>query len=61
MQVIIDAGHFYAGYDLETGRIAPIIKYMKGWTVQEIQDYCTKKKWKCMIIPDKDYLYDYGC
>lgn len=47
---------------METGRIAPIIKYMKGWTLEEIIEYCDKKKWKYHIIPDQEeFSYDYSC
>lgn len=59
MQVIIDAGHFYAMGDLETKRFAPIIKYMKDWTIEEIRAYCTKKGWKLTEIGDKPYQYEY--
>jgi hypothetical protein len=24
----------------------PIVKYMKGWHLGEVDDYCWKKKWK---------------
>lgn len=44
--LIIDAPHFYAGYDLETDNIAPIIRYMKPWSIQQIIQYCEKKGWK---------------
>jgi len=43
--VIVDAPHFYAGYDMDTGNIAPIIKYMKGWSLFDIVTYCNSKDW----------------
>lgn len=59
MQIFIDAPHFSAGYDLETGRIAPIIKYMKGWTIEEIKEYCLKKGWRCQVIEAREVLDDW--
>jgi hypothetical protein len=59
VQVFIDAPHFSAGYDLETGRIAPIIKYMKDWSIEEIQEYCAKKGWRCQIIDARTVLDDW--
>lgn len=53
MQIIVDSGYFYAMGDLETGRFAPIIKFMKNWTIEEIRDYCKNKGWKLQEIPDK--------
>lgn len=41
----IIAPHFVAAYDTNSGRIAPIISYMGGWTVAMIKDYCLKKGW----------------
>ncbi len=61
MQVIVDSGYFYAMGDLETKRFAPIIKYMKDWTIEEIEEYCKKKGWKCQRIGDKPMVYDYDC
>lgn len=42
----IEAPHFVAGYDMDSGEVAPIIKYMKGWTFIEVLAYCKKKHWK---------------
>jgi len=46
MIVRISAPNFVAAYDIETGNIAPIIKYMKGWSYEKILTYCNKKGWK---------------
>lgn len=27
-------------------RAAPIIRYMVGWTLERVEDYCKKKGWK---------------
>jgi hypothetical protein len=45
MFVIVYAPHFVAAYDMQSGNIAPIIKYMKGWTLDKIVTYCEKKGW----------------
>lgn len=33
------------GMSVPSHRCAPIVKYMKGWTVGEIMRYCRKKGW----------------
>lgn len=47
--IAINAPHFYAGLIHESGRVvraAPIIRYMVGWTGQQVADYCRRKGWK---------------
>jgi len=39
----ITAPHFCAG--ITNGRAAPILQYMRGWTVKRIQAYCVAKGW----------------
>jgi len=46
MLIRIFVPHFVAGYDMASGRIAPIIKYMKGWDYNKILNYCNAKSWK---------------
>lgn len=46
----IVAPHFVAGI-VRGGRAAPIIAYMKGWTLREIQAYCGKKRWAVEVMP----------
>lgn len=46
----ITAPHFVAGI-VRGGKVAPIISYMKGWTLRQIQEYCAKKKWLVEILP----------
>lgn len=41
----IVAPHFVAGI-VRGGAAAPIIAYMKGWTLAQIEDYCKRKGWK---------------
>lgn len=36
--------HFVAGFNLK-GLCAPIISYMRLWTIEEIRAYCAKKRW----------------
>jgi hypothetical protein len=50
MMLRITAPHFCAGIVLN-GPLAPILAYMKGWTLQQIQTYCAKKRWQVEIIP----------
>lgn len=42
----ISAPHFVAGVDLDTGRAAPIIAYMRTWPVERIAGYCRSKRWQ---------------
>lgn len=54
--VRVVAPHFVAGMTIRDGqadRCAPILHYMRGWTLSEISAYCAKKKWRCSIIPEK--------
>ena len=46
--ITIDSGYFNAGVVLFENRVitvAPIVKYMMGWDVQKIENYCYKKGW----------------
>jgi len=45
MLLRISSKYFVAGFDMETGRIAPIIKYMKNWSLERIERYCKEKSW----------------
>lgn len=47
--VRITAPHFCAGV-VRGGQVAPIISYMKGWTLQQIQDYCRRRSWKVEVM-----------
>ena len=49
--VIITAPHFVAAYDMQNHNIAPILKYMRGWTLDRIRSYCRSKGWKCEVLP----------
>lgn len=45
----IDSGYFCAGVVVDDlGRViraAPIVKYMRGWTLKQVEDYCREKRW----------------
>jgi len=44
----IIAPHFTAGFLVENDVViiaAPIIAYMRGWTIERVTGYTTKKKW----------------
>ncbi len=44
----ISAPHFVAGAVVRDGRAArcaPILRYMAGWTVAQIEAYCRSKGW----------------
>lgn len=44
----ITAPHFCAGI-VFVARVctepAPILRYMRGWTVERVRDYCATKQW----------------
>ena len=50
----ITAPHFCAAIDLDD-RVwcAPIIAYMRGWTLKRIQEYCHRKGWQVTVISEK--------
>jgi hypothetical protein len=50
----ITSPYFCAGI-VQGGPVAPIIWYMKGWTLGEIKAYCAKKGWtieRSYVMPD---------
>jgi hypothetical protein len=53
MLIRITAPHFTAGMDTQTRECAPIIKYMKMWTIAGIRSYCEKKGWKFEIVKEE--------
>lgn len=50
MMVRIVAPHFVAGI-VRGGLVAPIIRYMKGWTLAQIKAYCERKGWAVEVMP----------
>ena len=52
MLIRITSKYFCAGYDMNNGNIAPIIKYMKDWSFERIKNYCSLKGWKLEWLDD---------
>lgn len=50
MMLRITAPHFVAGIE-RGGACAPILRYMKGWTLRQIRDYCASKHWTIEVMP----------
>ena len=50
------ANHFAAGFATDENdkviMAAPIIKYMIGWNIKAVQDYCERKSW--VLLPVKE-------
>jgi len=46
----ITAPYFVAGI-VRGGRCAPIIAYMKGWKLSQIEAYCARKGWIVERMP----------
>jgi len=48
----ITAPHFCAGFGFTNGvdQIAPIIRYMRDWSLEKIEAYCEKKGWTMALI-----------
>lgn len=51
MMLRVVAPHFVAGI-VRGGPCAPILAYMKGWTLREIKSYCARKGWKVEVLWD---------
>lgn len=50
--ITIDSGYFNAGavlFENKVITVAPIIKYMMGWSIQKIENYCYKKGWMMYV------------
>lgn len=45
----ITAPHFCAGI-VRGGGCAPIIRYMRGWTLRQIREYCARKGWQVEVM-----------
>ena len=50
MQILVEGPHFSGVYDTGEDRIAYCIRFMKGWSLEDIKDYCNKKGWKVTVI-----------
>ena len=49
MMLRISAPHFVAGI-VRGGPCAPILRYMRGWTLKQIKEYCARKGWGVEIM-----------
>ena len=49
MMLRISAPHFVAGI-VRGGDVAPILRYMKGWTLTRIKAYCDAKGWTVEVM-----------
>lgn len=52
----IEAPHFVAGFEANGAveRAAPIIRYMTGWRVSRVYQYCDQKGWFIERIKEND-------
>jgi hypothetical protein len=49
----ITAKHFVAAILLDNDvvvQVAPILKYMRGWSRDRVRAYCAEKKWEIKVI-----------
>lgn len=50
--MVIEGPHFYCGVSVENGRVtttAPIVAWMQGKTVPEVEAYCRRKGWRASV------------
>jgi hypothetical protein len=54
MLLRIEAPHFVAGLETGPGRLvtrpAPIVGYMRGWSVRRVISYCRRKRWRLQHV-----------
>lgn len=62
MQILVtDPKGVQSIYDMDNDRLGKNIKFMRGWTLEEIREYCENKKWKMEILsPTPDFSEYYG-
>jgi len=53
MLVRITSGYFCAGVEPHTDFCAPIIWYMRDWSIERIIEYCQKKGWAYELLDDR--------
>lgn len=49
MMVRITSKWFVAGI-VQGGAVAPVIRYMKGWTLSQIRRYCVDRGWTLEVL-----------
>ena len=53
MLLRIEAHHFVAGLEADNRivtRTAPIVGYMRGWSVRRVIIYCRRKRWRLQHV-----------
>ena len=60
MQILIDAGRFEGIIDTETDKYPSNLKFMRGWSMEDIEEYCKRKQWKMTILKEPVTYHDYG-
>ena len=58
MMIRITSPHFCAG--IADGRSAPILAYMKGWTVRRIKAYCAAHREDVITLLKEQLAYFQG-
>jgi hypothetical protein len=51
----IEGPYFTAGLRVTLNRVdftAPILDYLKGWSLAALKDYCVRHRWKIERCPD---------
>ena len=51
MLVHIDSNYFCCGIILKNNvvvKTAPIVEYMRGWSLREVVAYCNYRKWRIL-------------
>jgi len=52
----ITARHFVAGFERRAdvvAKAAPIIRYMEGWGMPQVENYCRSKHWTLERLPQR--------
>lgn len=53
MWLQISSDYFMAALVIKNGIVetsAPILKYMEGWTVDRVKEYCREKHWEVICV-----------
>ena len=55
--VRIVSRYFVVGLIIQSNKVtnaAPIVHYMKGWTLEQVLEYCKKRGWKTVHLKEGD-------
>ena len=47
-------------YDMDNDRLGAAIKFMRGWSLELIQEYCANNNWKVEILNTPYNFVDYS-